>query len=117
MERFSDAIALAQARGDTPDVGQVRQEHAKIDLGLSFEQKAGRDLGLFAHLNWSYDKTETYAFTEIARSISAGGLLAGTSWDRPNDMSGIAMALNMLGPDHRAYLAAGGSEPSWEMAP
>lgn len=109
MGRFSDAIALAQSSGDTPDVGLVRQEHAKVGLGLSFEQKAGRDLGLFARLNWSDDKTETYAFTEIGRSVSAGGLLTGTAWGHPNDILGVAMALNMLGPSHRAYLAAGGS--------
>jgi hypothetical protein len=37
----------------------VRREHAKVGVGLSFEQKVGENLGLFTRLNWSDDKTET----------------------------------------------------------
>ncbi len=37
--------------------------------------------GLFARLNWSDDKTGTYAFTEIGRSASAGGLLTAMARD------------------------------------
>jgi len=109
MGRFDDAIALGQATGNAPDLSLVRKEHAKVGVGLSFEQRAGDNLGLFARLNWSDDKTETYAFTEVGRSVSFGGLLKGTAWRRPNDVLGAAIAVNMLGPDHRAYLAAGGS--------
>lgn len=109
MGRFDDAIALGQATGNAPDLSLVRKEHAKVGVGLSFEQKAGDNLGLFARLNWSDDKSETYAFTEAGRSVSFGGLLKGTVWHRPNDVLGVAFAMNMLGPDHRAYLAAGGS--------
>lgn len=109
MGRFDDAIAVGAATGATPDVGLVRKEHAKVGAGVSFEQKAGDNLGLFARLNWSDDKTETYAFTEVGRSVSVGGLLKGAAWRRPNDVLGVAFAANMLGPDHRAYLAAGGS--------
>ncbi|QHB56424.1 carbohydrate porin (plasmid) [Ralstonia solanacearum] len=109
MGSFQDAIALGQATGTAPDVGQVRKEHAKVGVGLSFEQKLGENLGLFTRLNWSDDRTETYAFTEAGRNVSFGGLLKGTAWGRPNDVLGAAFSLNMLGPDHRAYLAAGGS--------
>lgn len=109
MGSFQDAIALGQAAGAAPDVGQVRKEHAKVGVGLSFEQRVGENLGLFTRLNWSDDKTETYAFTEAGRNVSFGGLLKGTAWGRPNDVLGAAFSLNMLGPDHRAYLAAGGS--------
>ncbi|XHO07676.1 hypothetical protein ACEQUB_p00923 (plasmid) [Ralstonia syzygii] len=107
--RFQDAIAFGQAAGSAPDVGQVRKEHANVGVGLSFEQRVGENLGLFTRLNWSDDKTETYAFTEAGRNVSFGGLLKGTAWGRPNDVLGAAYSLNMLGPDHRAYLAAGGS--------
>lgn len=109
MGRFDDAMALGAATGAAPDVGLVRKAHAKLGVGISFEQKAGDNLGLFARLNWSDDKTETYAFTEAGRSVSFGGLLKGAAWRRANDVLGAAVAVNMLGPDHRAYLAAGGS--------
>jgi len=108
MGSFSDAIAFGQATGTTPDVGNVRQEHAKIGIGLSFMQKVNDSLGVFLRANMSDDKTETYAFTEIGRQVSLGGILAGTAWGRPHDNVGLAMAINMLGRDHRAYLAAGG---------
>jgi len=108
MGAFNDAIAFGTANGTTPDVGDVRREHTKVGAGLSFEQKAGEDLGLFARLNWSDDRTETYAFTEVGRSVSGGGLLSGRRWGRPQDTLGIAMAINMLGGAHRAYLASGG---------
>lgn len=109
MGRFDDALALGQATAGQPDLSLVRREHAKVGVGLSFEQKVGENLGLFTRLNWSDDKTETYAFTEAGRNVSFGGLLKGTAWGRPNDVVGAAFSLNMLGPDHRAYLAAGGS--------
>jgi len=108
MGAFNDAIAFGAANGTTPDVGDVRREHAKVGAGLSFEQKAGEDLGLFARLNWSDDRTETYAFTEVGRSVSGGGVLSGRRWGRPQDVLGIAAAINMLGGAHRAYLASGG---------
>jgi carbohydrate-selective porin OprB len=109
MGRVDDAIALGQATAGQPDLSLVRREHAKVGVGLSFEQKVGENLGLFTRLNWSDDKTETYAFTEAGRNVSFGGLLKGASWGRPDDVLGAAFSLNMLGPDHRAYLAAGGN--------
>jgi hypothetical protein len=108
MGAFCDAIALANSTGDTPDVGAVRREHAKMGVGLSFEQKVGQDLGLFARADWSDDKTETYAFTEVGRSVSLGGILTGQRWARPQDSLGVAVAINMLGSGHRDYLANGG---------
>lgn len=108
MGAFNDAIAYGLANGATPDVSDVRREHAKVGAGLSFEQKAGEDLGLFARLDWSDDRTETYAFTEVGRSVSLGGVLSGRRWGRPQDTLGLAVAVNMLGAAHRAYLAAGG---------
>ncbi|AZG12204.1 high affinity Mn2+ porin [Cupriavidus metallidurans] len=105
---FRDAIAIGSANGRTPDVADVRREHAKVGVGLSFEQQVGKDLGLFARVDWADDKTETYAFTEIGRSFSVGGILSGQRWGRPQDTLGIGVAVNMLGSAHRAYLAAGG---------
>jgi carbohydrate-selective porin OprB len=34
--------------------------------------------------------------------------LKGTAWGRPNDEVGLGVAINMLGANHRNYLAAGG---------
>ena len=53
-------------------------------------------------------KTETYAFTEIDRSISVGAMMTGAKWGRNQDAIGLALAINELSKPHRAYLARGG---------
>ncbi|MGO4152837.1 carbohydrate porin [Cupriavidus sp. YAF13] len=108
MGAFSDAAQLGAATGATPDVANVREEHAKIGAGLSLMQRVNESLGVFARANMSDDKTETYAFTEIGRQVAAGGVLNGNAWGRPRDVVGLALSVNMLGSRHQAYLAAGG---------
>lgn len=108
MGRFDDAIALGAATATTPDVSAVRREHAKSGVGVALLQQVSDDAGVFFRANWSDDQTETYAFTEIGRQVAGGGVLKGTAWGRAADEVGLALAVNMLGPNHRAYLAAGG---------
>jgi carbohydrate-selective porin OprB len=57
---------------------------------------------------WADGKTETYAFTEIDRSLSGGVLVKGAAWGRAQDTVGLAFARNGLSSSHRNYLAAGG---------
>jgi len=108
MGRYDDAIALGAATGTVPDVGAVRAEHAKTGVGLSVLQQVSRSAGVFFRANMSDDQTETYSFTEIGRQVAAGGVLKGAAWGRGEDEVGLAFAINMLGANHRAYLAAGG---------
>ncbi|MGO4326373.1 carbohydrate porin [Cupriavidus sp. 2TAF22] len=108
MGAFSDAVQFGAATGTTPDLANVREEHAKIGVGLTLLQRVNDSLGVFARASMSDDKTETYAFTEIGRQVSAGGVLNGNAWGRPRDAVGLALAVNMLGSRHQAYLAAGG---------
>ncbi len=108
MGSFNDAIQFGLANNITPDVGEVRREHSKVGVGLTLLQQVTDSLGMFFRANMSDDKTETYAFTEIGRQVQLGGVLNGASWGRARDVLGIAAAVNMLGSDHRAYLAAGG---------
>jgi carbohydrate-selective porin OprB len=63
---------------------------------------------LFARASWADGKTETYAFAEIDRSISAGVLMTGERWSRPADNVGLAIVRNGISSLHRDYLAAGG---------
>jgi hypothetical protein len=106
MGGFEDA--LAAAGGGIPDVAQVRRERAKAGIGLSAEQALGEDAGLFVRGSWNDGRSETYAFAEIERSVSAGLTLEGRAWRRDGDALGLAVAMNGLSAAHRAYLAAGG---------
>ena len=109
MSSFRDALALAGTTGGPPDINAVRTgERSKKGAGVNLEQAVTQDTGVFARAMWSDGKTETYAYTEIDRSISAGALAKGTAWRRAKDTLGVAIARNGLSKVHRDYLAAGG---------
>ena len=108
MGSYADAVTFANANGGVPDVGNVRKESVKYGLGLSLEQRLRSDVGLFARASWADGRTETYSFTEIENSVSAGVVVNGNRWGRPNDTFGLAVAQNGLNKDHRNYLALGG---------
>jgi high affinity Mn2+ porin len=92
-----------------PDVTQTRQYRARYGFGLSWDQELIKnELGVFARLGWADGHAETWAFTEVERTASVGLLLKGKHWDRPKDEVGLALLVNGIGPQHRAYLAAGG---------
>ncbi|MGZ5182278.1 MAG: carbohydrate porin [Ramlibacter sp.] len=106
MGGFRDALSMAGA--DVPDVAQVRRERSKTGIGIGAEQALGQDAGLFARASRNDGESETYAFAEIERSLSAGIMLHGGAWGREADTLGVALVRNGLSAAHRAYLAAGG---------
>ena len=108
MGSYADATTYAQTNGGVPDVGKVRKENVKYGFGLSLEQRLRSDVGLFARASWADGRTETYSFTEIENSVSAGVVINGDRWGRSNDTFGLAVAQNGLNKDHRNYLALGG---------
>ena len=86
-----------------PDLGPTRRSGAKkYGFGLNLEQELTRDLGAFARYGWSDGKTETWAFTQIDRSVSGGVSLQGRLWKRPADNIGVAAVRNYLSGDQPA---------------
>ena len=81
---------------------------SKYGFILNCEQSVSDEAGLFARLSWNDGHTETWAYTEIDRSVSLGGVIGGKSWSRSLDKLGIAIVMNGLSRDHEDYLAAGG---------
>lgn len=108
MARYDDALALGQSTGSAPDISLARRDNTKVGVGIGGEQQINDDIGVFARASWADGKTETYAFTEIDRSVSFGTLVKGSKWGRSDDTVGLAAAINMLSPDHRRYLQQGG---------
>lgn len=108
MGSFRDALADAPNNGGIPDVSRVRSERTKIGFGVSAEQSLTSDISVFARGSWNDGASETYAFTEIERSISTGAIVQGGLWARDNDAFGVALVRNGLSAAHRDYLAAGG---------
>lgn len=80
----------------------------KYGFGLNIEQRITPGIGVFSRLGWNDGKTESWAFTEIDRTASAGISIRGTRWKRADDVFGAGLAINGISGDHRAYLARGG---------
>lgn len=112
MATYDDALAAAGSAGGVPDLNGARSsEHTKVGFGVDVEHKFGTDVGLFARAMRADGRTETYAFTEVDRSLSAGLVLRGAAWARPEDTFGLAASANFLSASHRAYLEQGGIGP------
>jgi len=101
---FRDALAASSP----PDVSQVRHLQSKNGLGAGTQVELTPEIGAYVRLGWNDGQTETYAFTEIDRSLASGVLVRGTRWQRAEDTLGIAGYVNGLSSAHRDYLAAGG---------
>ncbi|WP_337042843.1 carbohydrate porin [Emticicia sp. 17c] len=93
----------------TPDITATRQySREKAGIGINFEHQFSDDLGFFARGSINDGRNETWAFTEIDQSISAGIALHGTKWHRTEDTFGFAVVANGISKAHQQYLNAGG---------
>ncbi|MGV0960294.1 MAG: carbohydrate porin [Limnohabitans sp.] len=111
MASFKDATAylLSHPDGDRQAFFKVRQgEKIKYGLGVNLEQALSDQVGFFLRAMKADGRTETYAFTEIDASLSAGVLVNGSAWQRGQDRFGLAWMENRLSRDRREFLAAGG---------
>jgi high affinity Mn2+ porin len=112
MGDYQDAIRIALRDHTTPDIvadDQGGRHKYGAALGMDLPLADHGDTGLFARAGWNDGHTESFVFTEVDRSLSVGTQVSGDNWKRPQDRFAIAVAQDMLSPDHRDYLAAGGS--------
>jgi high affinity Mn2+ porin len=92
-----------------PDIHSVEKYgNTKYGFALNAEQDFSKSLGGFFRASWNDGQNETWAFTEIDKSISAGLNLAGNAWKRQNDNLGLAFVVSGISDAHQAYLKAGG---------
>jgi high affinity Mn2+ porin len=112
MGNYRDAIALGIAQGTVPNVSaNDRDGRERIGFGINLEQPLADDgdTGLFMRAGWNNGRVETFANTEVDRTLTLGGQVSGVRWKRPEDRLGIGFVFNGLSPAHKDYLAAGGS--------
>lgn len=93
------------------DISQTRRGRIKYGYAINLEQAVTDDIGLFGRWSWNDGRNEIMAFTDIDRSLSMGTSIKGVRWGRPDDVVGIAGAINGISRDHRDFLAAGGLGP------
>lgn len=108
MANYNAAVDFGQATGTTPDLANVRKYSSRAGGALNLEQQIAPDLGFFTRLSTNNGSKETYEFTEINQSISAGVSVKGRYSQRPDDTFGLAGAVNGISPQARNYFAAGG---------
>ncbi|MGI9141762.1 MAG: carbohydrate porin, partial [Fluviibacter sp.] len=108
MATFNDAINQASP-GQAPNILTSRNNYQnKWGYVLNAEQAVLDDIGLFARWSWNNGQSETEAFTDISRSLSAGTSVKGSYWGRHNDTLGLAFALNGISSSQINYLSQGG---------
>jgi high affinity Mn2+ porin len=107
MGSFKDAIHEAPI-GSSPDIKEVRRTGSKAGFLLNFEQSLTPNVGMFARASWNDGSKETFDFTDVNTAYSAGLSVKGSTWNRPEDVVGLGVALNDISKDFRAYLNAGG---------
>jgi len=93
----------------TPEITDTeRQGTVKYGFGWNDEQDITNHLRVFSRFGWNPDKHESFAFTEVAQTVEAGGDYNGAQWGRPVDKIGFAFVSNAIKKDHQRYLALGG---------
>jgi high affinity Mn2+ porin len=105
MGNYNEAIQLMPV---DPDITKTRSYRYKYGFGISTDQVITDDIGFFGRLGWNDGHSESWAFTEIDRTLSFGLAMGGRKWCRPYDRIGIAGLFNGISGPHRDYLAHGG---------
>jgi len=105
MGNYNEALQLMPV---DPIIQFTRSYRYKYGFGLNIDQALTDDIGFFSRLGWNDGHSESWAFTEIDRTATAGLVMGGRCWCRPQDRVGLAGVLNGLSGPHRNYLAAGG---------
>jgi carbohydrate-selective porin OprB len=110
MGSYREAInGYLSGKDSVPDITLYRaQGRVKYGFGLNAEQELSRYWRAFARLGWNDGANESFAYTEIDRTASAGSDFRGSPWRRPQDKVGAAFVVNGLSGDHARYLELGG---------
>jgi high affinity Mn2+ porin len=107
MGSYAQVLADPAAYG-----GQVQPTRAygrtKYGVAISADQQLTPSLGVFLRASINDGANESWAFTEIDRSLAAGLVKHGSLWGWRDYEVGGAIVVNGLSGLHRAYLAQGG---------
>jgi len=103
MGSYDEAIKMPN-----PDIVAVEKNgRTKYTLAINYEQELTKESGMFFRASWNDGNNETWAFTEIDRSIS-GGFVKDNLFGRKQDRLNIGFVFNGISDPHRQYLAKGG---------
>jgi len=110
MGDYRDALRLA-AKGTDINAAMLSTRtigHEKFGFVVNFEQELADELGAFTRVSWNNGRSESWGYTDVDSSVSAGLSLKGGRWGRKDDTVGLGVAVNAITQAHRQFLAAGG---------
>jgi len=109
MGSYAEANAASLVSGEPPAIEATRV-HGRTKAGIAenLEVPAGTSVRLFGRAGWNDGRNESFAYTEVDNTVSAGGDVLGHAWRRDTDRIGIAAVSNGLSSGHREYLRLGG---------
>ena len=110
MGSYREAIqAFENGEDSTPTITAHRQQgRIKYGSGVNAEQAFPKHVRAFARAGWNEGDTESFAYTEVNNTASAGIDVGGNGWGRDHDKAGVAFVTNGLSEPHREYLRLGG---------
>ena len=109
MGTYREANDAAIAQHTVPVITQFEHNGAlKYGFGYNTEQAITANFRVFGRFGWNEGQHESYAYTEVDQTVSAGVDYAGTLWNRPVDKIAIAFVTNAIKSDHQEYLKLGG---------
>jgi high affinity Mn2+ porin len=108
MALLQDGIAYGDANAMPPQLSPGRRYRKRDGISLNLEQQLTANVGVFARLGDAGGNVETYEFTDIDYTVSAGVSVNGGPWRRPEDTVGVATVVNGISRDFQQYFAAGG---------
>lgn len=73
----------------------------KYGFGVNLEQTLTNNVTAYGRFGWNNGKTESYAYTEIDQTFSAGVAVNGCQWGRTQDHFGVAFVSNAISGDHQ----------------
>ena len=102
MGSYEQVVANRTLYGN--DVAATRADgRHKYGFALSVEQQVTDTMGTFMRLSWNDGHNESWAFTEIDRSLAVGATQNGRPWRRPEDIVGLGVVVSglswVLAPD------------------
>lgn len=105
MGSYREAVKAAPW---APDIETVRSyKNYKGGFVLNAAQQLSKTWGSFLRLSYNDGKNETWAYTEIDRSVNLGVVWSNSGFEKQNQL-GLGVVANGLSKPHRDYLAAGG---------
>lgn len=108
MADYREAVADGAARGEAPDAARVRRYRSRAGGSVNLEQEVADGVGVFARAGWDDGSLESYEYTDIDRTASAGVSIHGGAWGRKDDVLALAGLVNDISAAHTAFFDAGG---------